>query len=447
MQSAGDRPNRQGGTAARAAFVGVPRIVRLGVPFPNGLVVRLWRLRLDRRQRFARNRQKASISPQATNSVPAIVKRLLAILLALGVASAAQGQGAPRPHPAVVRVISPEKGGVSYGSGALVAVNEKHGMVLTNWHVVRDARGTIMVVFPGGFRSAAKVLKTDRDWDLAALVIWRPPIGPIPLADNAPRPGEPLTIAGYGPGWYRAATGRCTQYVSPGSRLPFEMVEVATQARQGDSGGPILNAQGELAGVLFGSGAGRTAGSYSGRVEKFLKAIDPRFQQNPAEPAMIAQRPASRPALPEALAASEPGKGVPHPKSGGEPKTSTEHSGASPPFQTASKPKWQPGGLRRLPVPGAVGGEAIASPSVAEPHAVRPLSPVPRSSEEIAGLLPAVSAAVGEASDTMAPATAPVASIPPPPAAFGDRIKTILAAIGAFLLLLHALRLVGTLCE
>ena len=47
-------------------------------------------------------------------------------------------------------------------------------LVLTNWHVVSDAKGTIEVVFPDGFRSAAKVISTDRTWDLAALAIWKP---------------------------------------------------------------------------------------------------------------------------------------------------------------------------------------------------------------------------------------------------------------------------------
>ena len=61
-----------------------------------------------------------------------------------------------RPHPAVVRVAVPERDGTaSYGSGSLVAVNESSGLVLTNWHVVRDAAGPIVVYFPDGFHSAA----------------------------------------------------------------------------------------------------------------------------------------------------------------------------------------------------------------------------------------------------------------------------------------------------
>ena len=56
---------------------------------------------------------------------------------------------------------------------------------MTNWHVVREASGTITVAFPDGFRSAATVLRIDRDWDLAALAIWRPSVQPMPLATAA----------------------------------------------------------------------------------------------------------------------------------------------------------------------------------------------------------------------------------------------------------------------
>jgi hypothetical protein len=179
------------------------------------------------------------------------------------------------PHPAVVRITAAERNSLAQGSGCLVAVSEQHGLVLTNWHVVRDAAGPIAVVFPDGFRTAAQVLKVDEQWDLAALLIWKPRVSPLALSAIPPRPGDVLTIAGYGSRDYRSASGRCTQYVAPGPNLPYEMVEVSVAARQGDSGGPILNQRGELAGVLFGSSGGTTSGSYCGRVRGFLAPLWP----------------------------------------------------------------------------------------------------------------------------------------------------------------------------
>ncbi len=177
------------------------------------------------------------------------------------------------PHPAVVRIVAAEKAGASLGSGVLVDANREQAIVLTNWHVVRDSRSAVLVQFPDGFQTAGTVVRWDEAWDLAALVIWKPPATPVPLAATPPAPGDLLTIAGYGRGPYRAQTGRCTEYLSPGTGYPKEFVELAAGARQGDSGGPILNDRGELAGVLFGQNSGRTIGSCSTRLRTFLASV------------------------------------------------------------------------------------------------------------------------------------------------------------------------------
>ena len=211
------------------------------------------------------------------------------ILLALSHAQKALGQSSPnatkaltgQPHPAVARIRSLESNATSFGSGTLVYRQGKQGILITNYHVIKDAQDDILVTFPNGFRSSAKVVATDPRWDLAALLIWAPEIQPVIITDNPAKPGDTLTIAGYGSGRYQASSGICSQYVSPGKNQPPEMVELRTVARQGDSGGPIFNHNGELAGVLFGAGWRTTAGSYSGRVKKFLVPVVARMQQVP----------------------------------------------------------------------------------------------------------------------------------------------------------------------
>jgi S1-C subfamily serine protease len=197
------------------------------------------------------------------------------------------------PHPAVARIIVPEQGAIAYGSGTLVDVRDQYGLVVTNWHVVRDSQGIVKVEFPSGFRSHARPLKVDSNWDLAALVIWRPSIEPIKLAIQPPRPGDLLTIHGYGRGQYRIATGRCTSYYAPHVNFPHEMVELDVEARQGDSGGPILNQSGDLAGVLFAAGQGTTIGSFAPRVSNFLATLAPDIGQAKDQAQVaIADRPA-----------------------------------------------------------------------------------------------------------------------------------------------------------
>ena len=223
-----------------------------------------------------------------------------------------------KPRAAVARIIVAEQGGRSYGSGTLVDVRDRYGLVVTNWHVVRDAAGPIEVVFPDGFRSPARALKVDRDWDLAALVIWRPPVEPVPIAPAAPRPGHELTIAGYGSGNYREATGRCTKYYQPTVKHPHELVELSAEARQGDSGGPIFNTRGELAGVLFGAGQGTTMGSYAGRVSGFLTSLAPDIGNSAPDTQAVATMiatttPSTKPVQPQTIAAAQPLPPAPSP--------------------------------------------------------------------------------------------------------------------------------------
>ena len=204
-----------------------------------------------------------------------------------------------KPHPAVVRVIVDEGRVTTNGTGSLVALRDRNGLIITNWHVVRDAKGTIQVVFPDSFRSEARVLRTDQDWDLAALEILRPNVQPLTISSMAPQPGDSLMIAGYGQGDYRAVTGKCTQYLAPSIKHPYEMVELSASARQGDSGGPILNDRGELAGVLFGADRATTTGSYCGRVRWFLSSVWPEFDiagSNPVATPSVAANLPSEPA-------------------------------------------------------------------------------------------------------------------------------------------------------
>jgi len=309
------------------------------------------------------------------------------------------------PHPAVVRVIVAEKGGASFGSGALVAVHESNGLVATNWHVVCEAAGPVSVTFPGGFRSQATVLAANRDWDLAALLIERPPgVEPIPLAIAPPRPGDVLWIAGYGQGAYRASAGRCTQYVAPGRNLPFEMVELSAAARKGDSGGPILNAQGELAGVLFGTGRGRTAGSYCGRVRWFLDSLDARFEELAPRNEMIAQR------RPRTATTRQPGD-RPHRWSADLPPLTPRVAGqGAKPQAAAPAPVASLGRVRAVPDDGE-------KPAGADPAGTGPVAAGPLNAEQAPAQDP--------------PSLAPVRS---------EQIKTFLAAIGLLAIAFHGVK-------
>lgn len=349
------------------------------------------------------------------------------------------------PHPAVVRVVVPERDGTSYGSGTLVAVNESSGLVVTNWHVVRDGAGPITVYFPDGFYSGAYLLRVDRDWDLAALAIRRPNVQPIPLSTQAPRPGDMLTIAGYGSGSYRASTGQCTQYVSPGGEQPFEMIELSTPARNGDSGGPILNSRGELVGTLFGSAFGRTTGSYCGRVRWFLNSAGQDFQRISAQ-AMLAQQ--SRAAAPTA---SINPTGTPTAASSTNVGPVAQNSAPLYSGNTRTVSNLPTGDGRTTPAIPWVDGRTSSPLPLGEGQGTRagstasapaPYSPSVGSSPTSLAPVSATPPTVGPTQTT----ATPIASLPAPPTGplpKADQIKAILALIGVIAVLYHALRFLG----
>lgn len=313
-----------------------------------------------------------------------------AVRAAAGIASPPGMQMRPdQPHPAVARIIVPEGEVTSYGSGTLIDVRDQFGLVITNWHVVRDGHGDVEVVFPDGFRSKARPLKVDSDWDLAALVIWRPPAAPVNIAARAPQSGDQLTICGYGQGQYRAATGRCTQYYAPKADLPQHMVELDVEARQGDSGGPIFNDRGELAGVLFGAGGGTTLGSFGGRVESFLATLAPDIGRANAA---VAQAQLSSPMAPTASLAARPAS------HGGAPSFAADAGAPAVPSQPAEQ-------TAALWAPAAV-------PDVAVDNAAWQAAPGDEQAAAIGG------------------------------AVWFEHAKTVLAAIGAIAIVMQALRAV-----
>jgi len=172
-------------------------------------------------------------------------------------------------NPSVARIDVPDGNMISSGSGTLVAKD----VVITNWHVVVDnSDDEITVTFYDGHKYDAKIIKTDKVWDLAALRLSKPVANKVIKLGEIPEIGDKLTIAGYGKGKYQESTGKLIQFVAPGKDGPTDILELEASVRQGDSGGPILDSKGRLVGVLFGGKDGLTNGSHIGRVKEFLES-------------------------------------------------------------------------------------------------------------------------------------------------------------------------------
>jgi len=173
----------------------------------------------------------------------------------------------------VVRIVSQHGDSASGGSGVVIEHDGKPA-VLTAHHVVYEQGrpGTITVIFRDGTKSPATIAKVSDPYDLALLSCEKYGAVAVPVAAS-PKMGDTLTIAGFGPSphAFREARGRVVGRGKPmGRGYAADFIDVSTGARQGDSGGPMFNQSGEVAGILWGSSNGTTVGSHSGRLRAFL---------------------------------------------------------------------------------------------------------------------------------------------------------------------------------
>jgi len=151
------------------------------------------------------------------------------------------------------------------GSGFAVSAEE----VVTNAHVVAGV-DTPVVQLPGRSAHQGRVVYFDAGQDLAVIAV--PGLGAVPLRLSDPLPiGAAAVVAGYpygGPFALGAA-----QVLSGGSaRVPDiygEHVETRpvyaldAHVRPGNSGGPLLTAQGTVAGVVFARAEDRPDRGYA----------------------------------------------------------------------------------------------------------------------------------------------------------------------------------------
>ncbi len=177
-------------------------------------------------------------------------------------------------HPAVVRICNTTRIDRSYGSGTLIEyAGEPY--ILTCAHLFSDGVGEIAVGFAGVSRSKAKLLGVDQAWDLALLTVQESSVTPVAIAEDYPEPGDEVRSCGWGDNelLYRCNIGRVVGYKSTSQNGSHETLVLTGYGRQGDSGGPAFNRQGELVAVCWGTDGQAVYGTFCGRIRRFLRGI------------------------------------------------------------------------------------------------------------------------------------------------------------------------------
>lgn len=143
------------------------------------------------------------------------------------------------------------------GSGWVVARN----LVVTNAHVVAGEAATRVQPGGAGRSLRAEVVLFDEKNDVAVLRVRKLGLRPLPLAE--PRSGEPAAVIGFpqnGPLDVQPARTGETKRVYSGDAYnegPVERVVTGFRVfvRPGNSGGPAVNADGEVVSTIFASRA------------------------------------------------------------------------------------------------------------------------------------------------------------------------------------------------
>src|SRR5215211_5165053 len=134
-----------------------------------------------------------------------------------------------------------------------------HNLVVTNAHVVAGETATRVQIGGAGQLLPAKVVVFDEKNDIAVLRVNGLGLTPLPL--TAPRPGEAAAVIGFpenGPlDTEPARTGATQRVISSDAydRGPVErtVTSFRVYVRPGNSGGPAVNANGQVISTIFAS--------------------------------------------------------------------------------------------------------------------------------------------------------------------------------------------------
>ena len=154
----------------------------------------------------------------------------------------------------------PEEG---QGSGFII---DKEGHILTNYHVIAQAR-QIEVTLHNRKKYRAAIVGTDRSHDLAVVQIKGPDLTPMVLGDSGNLQvgqkvyaiGNPFGLAGT---LTRGIVSSIRSVQEPDGMTIDEAIQTDASINPGNSGGPLLNLRGEVIGIntMIASSVGQSAG-------------------------------------------------------------------------------------------------------------------------------------------------------------------------------------------
>ncbi len=149
------------------------------------------------------------------------------------------------------------------GTGFVI---DKEGHIITNYHVIENAR-QVEVKLNNRKTYKATIVGTDRSHDLAIVQIKAPDLQPMTLGDSTHLQvgqkvyaiGNPFGLSGT---LTRGIVSSIRQVEEPDGMVIEEAIQTDAAINPGNSGGPLLNWHGEVIGIntMIASSVGQSAG-------------------------------------------------------------------------------------------------------------------------------------------------------------------------------------------
>lgn len=189
--------------------------------------------------------------------IDAAVERVLASATP---APSYQSQAYDIIRSSVVRVVAlvPKAGGTSEGALGTGVVIDESGIILTNLHIVKNAV-EIRVVFADGTRSTAQVIATQPENDLAVLRADETPddlvaatltsSATLRVGDEVMAVGNPFGVTNSLTSGVVSGLDRTFKSPKTGETLT-SLVQFDAAVNPGNSGGPLVNRNGEVVGIV-----------------------------------------------------------------------------------------------------------------------------------------------------------------------------------------------------
>jgi S1-C subfamily serine protease len=159
------------------------------------------------------------------------------------------------PSVVKIRAIAPSCQKVLEGSGFVLSPDR----VMTNAHVVAGANS--VTVEASGNPYDATVVSYDPTVDIAILSVPNLPSGPLAFANTPVTSGTQAVVMGYpGGGGFIATPARIRELIElsgpdiyRSETVNREVYTVRASVEQGNSGGPLIDLNGQVLGVVFGA--------------------------------------------------------------------------------------------------------------------------------------------------------------------------------------------------